>query len=128
MIVGTFILHFAQEERTIRTPASVTHFLHRLRPSQARPDPADWCTIEVDGDVVRALPGQSVVAALLQAGIWQFRLHPVTGTPRGPYCGMGVCFECELAIDGVTDTRACLVAIQPGMVIKTDRPPDADLE
>ena len=70
---------------------------------------------------MRALAGQSVTAALIGAGIRQFRLHPVTGMPRGPYCGMGVCFDCELEIDGVIDTRACLVVVQPGMVIKTDR-------
>jgi hypothetical protein len=39
---------------------------------------------------------------------------------------MGVCFECELEIDGVPDTRACLVTVQPDMVIKTDRAPDVE--
>jgi len=77
---------------------------------------------------VRALPGQSVAAALIASGIWQFHPHPITGMPRGPYCGMGVCFECELEIDGASDTRACLVVVQPGMVIKTDRIMDVGVE
>ena len=128
MIVETRIPYFEQEERTIHTPTPVTRFLHALRPTQARPDPSAWCIIEVDSNQVRALPGQSVAAALIGAGIWQFHLHPITGTPRGPYCGMGVCFECELEIDGVIDTRACLVVVQPGMVIKTDRTTDAGVE
>jgi hypothetical protein len=97
----------------------LTRFPRALCPARSAPGPPDWCAILVDGEPVRALPGQSVAAALVQAGIWQFRLHPVAGTPRGPYCGMGVCFECELEIDGVADTRSCLVAVRPGMVVST---------
>jgi hypothetical protein len=109
------------EGPTIRKPGLVTRFLRAPRPAQAWSDLAARCSIEANGSRIQALPGQSVAAALIQAGIWQFRLHPITGESRGPYCGMGVCFECELEIDGVPDTRACLVTVRPGMVIKTDR-------
>ena len=67
-----------------------------------------------------AVPGQcSVAAALLAAGVSRFRSTPVSGAPRAPYCMMGVCFECLLDIDGVANRQACLVAVQPGMKIRT---------
>jgi predicted molibdopterin-dependent oxidoreductase YjgC len=114
------------EEHTIHPLMPVTRFLRALRPAQRRPSRPAWSSIEVDGKQVQALPGQSVAAALIQAGIWQCRLHPISGEPRGPYCGMGVCFECELEIDGMVGTRACLVTVQPGMVINTDRTPGVE--
>jgi len=112
----------------IHAPTPLSRFLHTLRPTQARPGSSAWCLIEVDGSPVRALPGQSVAAVLIAAGIWQFHPHPITGRPRGPFCGMGACFECELEIDGASDIRACLVVAQPGMVIKTDHTMDMGLE
>lgn len=92
----------------------------RRRLRHGRATASAWCTIQVDGVPVRALPGQSVAAALVSAGIWRFQWHPVSGEPRGPYCGMGVCFECEVAIDGAQARRACLAGVREGMAIRTD--------
>ena len=75
--------------------------------------------ILVDGHAVRALDGQSVAGALHQAGVAVLRRNPVTGEPRGAYCGMGVCFECELTVDGRAGTRACLTRVTPGMRVET---------
>lgn len=60
----------------------------------------------------------SVAAALLGAGIVAFR-QSVTGQPRTPLCGMGICYECRLTIDGVANRRACLVTVADGMHIET---------
>ena len=75
--------------------------------------------ILVDGRAVRALDGQSVAGALHQAGVAVLRRNPVTGEPRGAFCGMGVCFECELTVDGIPGTRACMTPVRDGLRIET---------
>lgn len=78
-------------------------------------------TIEIvaDGRPVRVPAGTSVAAALLNLGITTFRVSS-TGTARGPLCGMGVCYECRVTIDGVPHRRACLVPVADGMRVVTD--------
>ncbi len=74
--------------------------------------------ITVDGEPLRVRPGITLAAALLSAGRWAFR-RSVTGEPRGPVCGMGVCFECRVTIDGVPERRACLEPVVEGMEVST---------
>lgn len=80
-------------------------------------------TITVDGLDVRAHPGESVAAVLLAAGQRTFR-RSRSGVPRGPFCNMGVCFECVVEIDG-TRARACMSSVREGMVVSTSEA-DAD--
>jgi predicted molibdopterin-dependent oxidoreductase YjgC len=68
----------------------------------------------LDGVEHTAIAGQSVAAALLGLGEGVFRHAPDSGAPRGPYCLMGVCFECLIEIDGVR-RQSCLATIEPGM-------------
>lgn len=75
--------------------------------------------VTVDGSVVEAREGDMVAAAMLAAGILQFRTTPVSGAPRGPLCMMGVCFECLVTIDGIGSRQACLTPVRPGMKIET---------
>ena len=72
----------------------------------------------VDGKAQRTTAGSSVAAALLNAGIWHVR-QAVDGAPRAPLCGMGVCYECRVTIDGVAHRRACLVPVAEGMHVRT---------
>ncbi|MFI4988214.1 MAG: (2Fe-2S)-binding protein [Alphaproteobacteria bacterium] len=81
----------------------------------------DTVTLTVDGRAVTARAGDSVAAALLAAGILACRTTPVSGTARAPYCLMGVCFECLVAIDGRQNRQACLVAAAGGMVVETQQ-------
>jgi hypothetical protein len=39
----------------------------------------------------------------------------VGGAPRGIFCGMGVCFDCLMVIDGVPNTRACMTWVRDGL-------------
>jgi D-hydroxyproline dehydrogenase subunit alpha len=73
--------------------------------------------IEVDGRLVPAEPGQTLAAALIGAGITVFR-HTATGAPRGIFCGMGVCFDCLVMVDGLADQRACITPVRPGMRVQ----------
>jgi sarcosine oxidase subunit alpha len=70
---------------------------------------------------VKAQDGDSVAAALLAAGIAACRATAVSGSPRAPYCMMGVCFDCLVTIDGVANRQACLVRVREGMRVETQR-------
>jgi hypothetical protein len=45
----------------------------------------------------------------------------VSGEPRAPLCGMGVCFECRVEINEVRHLRGCQVVCEPQMKIKVSR-------
>ncbi|ATX81614.1 2Fe-2S iron-sulfur cluster binding domain-containing protein [Mariprofundus ferrinatatus] len=74
--------------------------------------------IQVDGRSVRAREGESVAAALLAAGLRDFRTTPISGAPRAPYCMMGVCFECLVEINGVPNRQSCRIPVEKGMQIR----------
>ena len=76
-------------------------------------------TLSVDGHSIEAREGDSVAAALLAAGLLQSRSTPVSEAPRAPYCMMGVCFDCLMAIDGVGSRQACMVPVRQGMDVRT---------
>ena len=75
--------------------------------------------IRFEGREIEARTGDNLAAVLLSAGEQVLRRAPVSGSPRGPYCMMGVCFECLLEINGVANRQACLVPVQPGMKIRS---------
>ena len=79
----------------------------------------DAVEIVANGRTVRAPVGSTVAAALMNAGVATFR-RSVTNEARGPLCGMGVCFECRVTIDGLGQRRACLVTVAAGMNVVTD--------
>ena len=72
----------------------------------------------LDGRAIPALEGETVAAALTAAGTLVLRTTP-QDSARGLYCGMGVCFECRVTIDGCPGQRACLALVAPGMRIDT---------
>jgi predicted molibdopterin-dependent oxidoreductase YjgC len=75
-------------------------------------------TLSVDGRSVAVTAGASVAAAIEAAGVAVFR-HSVTGTARAPLCGMGVCHECRVTIDGEPHRLACQTACAEGMRVET---------
>lgn len=76
-------------------------------------------SVTLNGAQLQVPVGSSVAASLLSAGVKRFRNSPVSGEPRAPYCMMGVCFECLLEIDGVSNRQSCLVEVREGMDIRT---------
>jgi sarcosine oxidase subunit alpha len=74
--------------------------------------------IVVNDRELRVEPGITIAAALLNAGVQDFRTS-VTGAPRAALCGMGVCFECRVTVDDVAQQRACLIAVRDGMRVRT---------
>jgi sarcosine oxidase subunit alpha len=78
----------------------------------------DTITLNINGRPINVSAGVTVAAAILTAGNTSFR-RSVTGQPRGPLCGMGICFECRASIDGVLHRRTCQLAVRAGMEIET---------
>ena len=84
---------------------------------RARPEPS--FTITVDGRPVAAMPGQTIGAAMHAAGILAWRTTRFSGRPRGMFCGIGVCFDCLVTVNGTPSLRACSVAARPGDEVTT---------
>jgi predicted molibdopterin-dependent oxidoreductase YjgC len=82
----------------------------------------DRITLLLDGAGIEARPGQSVGAALTDAGIRSWRTTRQQGRPRGLFCGIGICYDCLLTVDGVPNQRACLVPARDGMRLESHRP------
>jgi sarcosine oxidase subunit alpha len=78
-------------------------------------------TVNMDGRAVLAFAGETVAAVLLAEGIRVFRYTAKRGEPRGVFCGMGICYECLVTVDGVPNVRACVTTVELGMVIQTGR-------
>jgi sarcosine oxidase subunit alpha len=76
-------------------------------------------TLTVNGKAVTVPEGATVSAAVALAGLAAYR-KSVTGEPRGPVCGMGICFECRVTIDGIAHCRSCQTACASGMKVRTD--------
>jgi sarcosine oxidase subunit alpha len=75
--------------------------------------------IEVDGEKVVAYQGETIAAALIASGRRTFRWTKKKNEPRGMYCGIGLCFECRMEINGVPNARACQTFVTPGCQVKT---------
>jgi hypothetical protein len=74
---------------------------------------------ELDGKPCDAYQGETIAAALFAAGRRTFRLSTIGQEPRSFYCGMGVCFECAVTVNGVSNVRACMTPVQEGMKVIT---------
>lgn len=75
-------------------------------------------SFQFEGRQLAAAEGETLAAALLLSGISTFRNTVTSGTPRGPYCMMGVCFECLVEIDGRPNQQACMVVVRDGMNVR----------
>jgi len=79
-------------------------------------------TLTVDSMPRTAHLGESVAAALMADD--ELELRTTAGDqPRGLFCGMGVCFDCLVIVDGVPNTRACVTWVRDGMVVNRQRGP-----
>ena len=75
--------------------------------------------LHVNGRAVEAPAGAMVSAAVAIAGYTRFR-RSVTGEPRAPLCGMGICYECRVTVNGQAHVKSCQVVCEEGMEVETD--------
>jgi D-hydroxyproline dehydrogenase subunit gamma len=72
-----------------------------------RPQPAVVIEVEFEGSTYRGVLGQSIAGILLANDVIDWRTTSNDRTPRGLFCGIGICFDCVVTVDGVPDIRAC---------------------
>ncbi|HEY3506875.1 MAG TPA: (2Fe-2S)-binding protein [Actinocatenispora sp.] len=75
--------------------------------------------ITVDGTAVPLRPGETLAAAMLASGRTSWRRTRFGGRPRGVYCGIGVCYDCLVTVNGVPGIRACRYTARPGDAVTT---------
>ena len=74
-------------------------------------------TIYVNGQPLITDAARSVAAVLLEARGPRLRTTARAGEPRGMFCGMGICFDCLVTVDGRSGVRACMTPVREGMRI-----------
>jgi D-hydroxyproline dehydrogenase subunit gamma len=79
---------------------------------------AERIRIHINQHVLEVPAGISVAAAMAQLPLPSRR--SVSGQWRAPFCGMGICFECRVQIDGKAQQRACMTPVREGMQVSTD--------
>jgi predicted molibdopterin-dependent oxidoreductase YjgC len=75
-------------------------------------------TLCINKRLIQVARGTSVAAALAQQDMG-CRIS-VTGESRGPVCGMGICFECRVTIDGTRGQLSCQTLCAEGMEVCTN--------
>ena len=86
-----------------------------------RPLPRPQAQITVDGVRWPVPAGSSIAAAFVASGHPAWRQTRRRAEPRGLGCGMGVCFDCLVTVNGTRGVRACLTDVREGDVITTER-------
>ncbi len=102
------MLRRGRDRRSAPTPQSL---------ADAHPDAA--FTLTFDGREIEALSGHTVAAALWRDGIVSWRGTRNGGEPRGVFCGIGVCFDCLITVNGRPNQRACITPARPGDTVTT---------
>jgi predicted molibdopterin-dependent oxidoreductase YjgC len=77
----------------------------------------------IDGRKIEAKHGQTLSAVLLSNGYTTCKYSVKNHQPRGMYCGMGICWECTVVVDGQENVRSCITLAAPGMEIQTRNQP-----
>ncbi len=75
-------------------------------------------TVFIDGEKAVVPARVSVAAALLMQDDSTFRVSPVSGEPRAPFCMIGSCYECLVTIDEEPNQQGCLVEVEDQMKIR----------
>ena len=75
--------------------------------------------VVIDGNTVHVNAGTTVASAILNSGSSRLR-RSVDGQVRGPVCGLGICYECRVQVNGDSYVRACMTICEEGMEVQTD--------
>ena len=95
-------------------PLLVYHFVSSVQPSEALTATVEFL---LDGKALRVPAGITVAAALAYRPPGHSRLS-VSGQARAPFCGMGICHECQLSIEG-RRRLACQTLCSEGLCVET---------
>lgn len=78
-------------------------------------------TIYFDGKPIRAYENESVAAALYACGVREFSKSIKYRRPRGFFCAIGRCSSCLMEVDGVPNSRTCVITAKDGMRVKSQK-------
>ena len=81
--------------------------------------PAEPVVFSFDGEEITGREGEPLLPALLASGVRVLRTMPDLGDPRGGYCLIGRCSDCQVIVDGVPSVRACMTLVREGMAVRT---------
>jgi hypothetical protein len=84
-----------------------------------RPGATEPIEISLDGQAVSGLHGQTIAGVVLGSGRLAWRRTSADGRPRGLFCGIGVCFDCIVTVNGERDVRACQRRAAEGDVVES---------
>lgn len=85
-------------------------------------------TIFVDGTAIIVPAGISIAAAIFNyhrennkfsSGI-ETKVNPIENTYK-PFCFMGVCFDCLVEVNGISNIQACLTTVAEGMCVRLQK-------
>lgn len=76
-------------------------------------------TFTFNGATLTAPEGQSLAAALISHEERLTRYTRHQGSPRGLFCGIGICYDCLIVIDGERNQRSCITLVREGMKVET---------
>src|ERR1700729_2212575 len=106
--------------KSVNDPVAGCHHPVNVQLLGMRAEPADLgeadITVHYEAQSVPARPGSSIAAALTAAGIRACRQS--NAGDRGLFCGMGVCGECSIEVDGRAGQLACITAAADGMQLR----------
>jgi len=80
---------------------------------------SEMVSFTFNGTDVKCEQGQSIAAAVINTGALALRTTRFGEEPRSIFCGIGICFDCVVVIDGVANQRSCLIAAKPGMKVES---------
>lgn len=72
-----------------------------------------------NGDEFSCESGQSIAAALIASGTRELRTTRFGNEPRSIFCGIGICYDCVVVVDGVANQRSCLIEAKQGMKVES---------
>ncbi|WP_074506253.1 (2Fe-2S)-binding protein [Corynebacterium glutamicum] len=74
-------------------------------------------SITFDRRKINGEQGQTIAGLLMSNGISTWRTTSKNARPRGLFCGIGICFDCIVTVNGQRDVRACQRRCQDGDII-----------
>lgn len=74
-----------------------------------------------NGEIITCDEGQSIAAAMISRGETVLRKTRIHGDERSIFCGIGICFDCVVTVNGVINQRSCLIEALEGMNVESSR-------
>ncbi len=72
-----------------------------------------------NGAQMQCEEGQSIAAVLINLEQRELRKTRFGNEPRSIFCGIGVCYDCVVVINGLSNQRSCLIEVRDGMKVES---------